>query len=96
MSEEHKPLPVAGYTGQSDEKIALANELKFAEERYLRILDKLADMRAGTSDSNVNALNLVPDQRMVALARTQFQGAAMWAVRSIFQPQRIKLPEDGR
>jgi hypothetical protein len=32
---------------------------------------------------------------MIALARTNIQQGAMWAIRSIFQPQRIKLPEDG-
>lgn len=70
-----------GYTGQSNDNVALANRLKEAEERYLRELDLLA---------------AIPtlDQRMVALARTNMQTAAMWAVRSIFQPTRIKLPED--
>lgn len=66
---------------QSNDNVALANRLKKAEERYLRELDLLA---------------AIPtlDQRMVALARTNMQTAAMWAVRSIFQPTRIKLPED--
>lgn len=36
MSTENQPLPVKGYTGQSNENVALANELKEAEERYLR------------------------------------------------------------
>lgn len=78
---ENAPLPVKGYTGQSNDNVALANRLKEAEERYLRELDLLA---------------AIPtlDQRMVALARTNMQTAAMWAVRSIFQPTRIKLPED--
>lgn len=84
---DHKPLPVAGYTAQSPENVALVNELKHAEERYLRILDKLV---------HPTAIRSVPkyDQRLVALARTHMQDANMWAVRSIFQPQRIKLPED--
>lgn len=78
---DNTPLPVKGYTGQSNDNVALANRLKEAEERYLRELDLLA---------------AIPtlDQRMVALARTNMQTAAMWAVRSIFQPTRIKLPED--
>ena len=78
---ENAPLPVKGYVGQSNDNVALANRLKEAEERYLRALDALAAIPS-------------LDQRMVALARTNMHTAAMWAVRSIFQPTRIKLPED--
>ena len=86
---DHAPMPVAGYTSQSDAKIALANEGKELEERYLRWLDKLggSPLRAGQTP--------LCDPRCIALARTGMQEAAMWAIRSIFQPQRIKLPEDG-
>ena len=79
---------VKGYTPLTDQQKALANEGKELEERYLRWLDKLEAQ---------NARDEVPhcDSRMIALARTQMQGAAMWAIRSIFQPSRIKLPEDG-
>jgi len=79
---DHKPLPVKGYTGQSDDKVALANRLKEAEERYLRILD---EMRADGQ---------IYDQRFVSLAFTSMQETNMWAVRAVFQPTRIKLPED--
>lgn len=78
---DNSPLPVKGYTGQSNDNVALANRLKEAEERYLRELDEL--------DTFPNT-----DKRMVALARTHMQTAAMWAVRSVFQPTRVKLPED--
>lgn len=78
---ENTPLPVKGYTGQSDENVALANEGKELEERYLRWLDKLASQPSR-------------DQRFVALARTHMQTGAMFAIRAIFQPTRIKLPED--
>lgn len=81
MSEEHKPLPVAGYVPQSDAKIALANEGKELEERYLRWLDKLVQ-------------NPILDYAMIERARTDIKQGAMWAIRSIFQPTRIKLPED--
>lgn len=77
----HKPMPVAGYTAQPQSNIDLANEGKELEERYLRWLDKLA----AHSDT---------DKRNVALAVTNMQTAAMWAVRSIFKPQRIKLSGD--
>lgn len=84
---DHKSIPVAGYTAQSDIKVALANEGKEMEERYLRWLDKL-----GGHDAPVGSP--VCDPRCLALARTNIQDGAMWAIRSIFQPQRIKLPED--
>lgn len=84
---EHKLLPVIGYTSQSDDDIALANEFKVAEERYLRLLDKL-------THSGITRDVPKYDQRWVAVARTHMQQANMAAVRAIFQPQRIKLPED--
>lgn len=83
---DHQPMPVKGYTSQSDDKVQLANEGKELEERYLRWLDRLAGHSEGPT--------AVCDARMIALARTNIQQGAMWAIRSIFQPQRIKLPED--
>lgn len=77
----HQPLPVAGYTVQGQTSVDLANEGKALEEAYLRWLDKLA----AHPDT---------DKRCVALGVTNIQQGAMWAVRSIFKPQRIKLPED--
>lgn len=84
---DHQPMPVAGYTTQSQSNVDLANELKQAEERYLRILDKLDVANKATATA-------VFDGRCIALSRTKMQEANMWAVRSVFQPQRIKLPED--
>lgn len=78
---DHKPMPVAGYTAQPQTNIDLANEGKALEEQYLRWLDKLA----AHPDT---------DKRCVALGVTNMQTAAMWAVRSIFKPQRIKFPGD--
>ena len=78
---ENAPLPVKGYVGQSNDNVALANEGKEVEERYLRWLDKLKAKPE-------------LDQRFVALANTHIQTGAMFAIRSIFQPTRIKLPED--
>lgn len=77
----HQPMPVAGYTAQSQSNINLANEGKELEERYLRWLDKLA----AHPDT---------DKRNVAMARSNLEDAAMRAIRSIFKPQRITLPED--
>ena len=78
---KHEGLPVKGYQTQPQENIDLANEGKELEERVRRWLDKLSE-NPGT------------DKRMVALGVTKTQEAFMWAVRSIFQPGRIKLPED--
>lgn len=87
---QHTGLPVAGYQPQSDDNVALANELKLAEERYLRALDKLVAMNG----THVQGQPTRFDARCLAEARTCIQTGAMWAVRAIFQPQRIKLPED--
>lgn len=52
---ENTPLPVKGYVGQSDQNVALANEGKDLEERYLRWLDKLDGLptAAVTGDGRV-------------------------------------------
>ena len=86
---QHQPLPVAGYTSQSDARVKLANEGKELEERYLRWLDKLAQ-----EGLPIGAIPGIVDPRFVALARTHIQIGAMFAIRSIFQPTRVKLPGD--
>ena len=44
--------------------------------------------------SDALAADPANDQRMVAIARTGIQEAFMWANRAVFQPSRVKLPED--
>ena len=78
---QHTGLPVSGYSPQSDDKVKTVNRAKELEERVLRHLDALA------SDAS-------NDQRMVSIARTGIQEAFMWANRAVFQPGRVKLPED--
>lgn len=78
---DHKPLPVAGYVAQGDEKIALVNRNKEIEERALRILDELANLPS-------------VDKRWLAIGRTDLEKAFMSINRSIFQPVRVRLPED--
>ncbi len=94
MTENHKPLPVAGYTDQSDAKVALVNEFKADEERLLRKVDGvMSALRPNTPDEP--ALNQPAyDRRWAAIARTHFQEGFMALNRSVFLPQRIKLPED--
>ena len=77
----HAGLPVIGYQPQSDDKVQTVNAAKELEERVLRHLDKLA------AEPN-------HDKRRVALAKTGIQEAFMWANRAVFQPGRVKLPED--
>lgn len=88
---EHTGLPVAGYKPQSAENVAVVNANKELEERVLRQIDRMTDVRGGDGP-------YVPptghDQRMVALARTKVQEAFMWLNRAVFQPGRVKLPED--
>lgn len=74
---EHNPLPVAGYTAQSERNVALVNQNKMLEERVLRQID----LHAKTEGL---------DQRMVALSRTKTQEAFMWLNRAVFQPKRIE------
>ena len=84
MPEDTKPhagLPVAGYQPQSDAKVALVNANKAIEERVLRQID---------SHRGANEI----DQRMVAIAHTKTQEAFMWLNRAVFQPSRVRLPED--
>ena len=102
MPEDLKPLPVKGYTDQSADKVALVNRFKEIEERLLREIDAL-------DVSNVRGLVEAPskddaargdfrppyDRRWLAIARTHTQEAFMALNRAVFQPQRIKLPEDG-
>ena len=99
MTEDHKPLPVAGYTAQPDAKVALVNEFKVLEERLLRKLDALRKERperppgVHPSSSDWNSIN-VHDPRWLAIAQTHFNEGFMALARAVFQPQRIKLPED--
>lgn len=79
MTQEHKPLPVAGYTAQPEDKVQMVNAMKEMEERIVRVLDKMKD---GTEI----------DQRWLAIGRTNLEQAFMAINRAIFRPQRIALP----
>lgn len=76
-----KGLPVKGYTDQSTIKVDMVNANKELEERSLRAVDHLK----GTG---------IADPRMLALGTTKLQEAWMWINRAVFQPTRVKLPED--
>jgi hypothetical protein len=75
-------LPVEGYaTVQPQSAIDLVNRHKVHEEQVLRWIDELMAPNA----------EFKADQRGLAVARTQLQGAYMWLNRAIFQPQRVPL-----
>lgn len=93
MTNTHAPMPVAGYTSQSQSSVDLANEGKELEERYLRWIDKLNAINMERDAAGIGRDGQF-DPRCMAEARTCIQTGAMWAVRAIFKPQRIKLPED--
>lgn len=76
---DHQALPVQGYRPQSPETVAAVNANKQAEETSLRILDTLK--------SNPDV-----DQRWLAIGRTHLEQAWMAINRSIFKPDRAKLP----
>lgn len=77
----NKPLPIAGYTSQSDNAVTIVNANKQAEERVLRLLDELA------STSGV-------DPRWLAVGRTHIEQGFMATNRAVFRPTRVRLPED--
>jgi hypothetical protein len=81
--EKHAALPVAGYAPtQSGADVALANEGKELEERVLRYIERVQN-KAKSGDA-----------RFAAIGRTQIELGFMAVIRAIFNPQRIKLPED--
>jgi hypothetical protein len=86
---KHEGLPVAGYTTQSGDRVAIVNQNKQLEERVLRQIDRIAGRsKTGTLDASEF------DQRWVAIAKTQIEQGFMALNRAVFQPQRVALPED--
>ncbi len=79
--EDHKGLPVAGYRSQGEAAIAIVNHNKAVEERVLRILDQLGEIDA-------------VDKRWLSIGRTQIEQGFMAVNRSVFRPERVKLPKD--
>ena len=67
---DHKPLPVAGYTAQSDENVHLVNLNKRDEERILLSID-------------LYAMNPNVDKRWLAIARTHIEQGFMAMNRAI-------------
>lgn len=82
MSEtKHEGLPVAGYVSQTGNKVEAVNFNKLMEESAIRQVEWLRDTK-------------LADPRMAAIGITKLQEAWMWINRAVFQPERVKLPED--
>lgn len=81
---DHEGLPVKGYVPQSEARIALVNENKILEERVLRQIEQIQVLMSGV------------DHRWAAIARTHIEQGFMCLNRSIFRPERVKLPEDSQ
>lgn len=73
--------PIKGYTPINLDKQRQINLNKEMEERLLRVLDALG------SNPHINL-------RWISVARTHFEEGFMAMNRAIFNPTRIKLPED--
>lgn len=73
---EHKPLPVSGYTPQSNANIELVNRNKDVEELVLRIID---DLDKGDRDV---------DPHWLEVGRTHIEQGFMALNRAIMQPKR--------
>lgn len=74
-SQMHEPMPVDGYTKQSQASIDLVNRNKHIEELVLRRIDELRGLGA--------------DARLCAMAKTQIEIGFMCLNRAIFMPERI-------
>lgn len=80
-SGTHDGLPVQGYRPQTTAAVEFVNKNKMLEEECLRMLDALA-------------VNPDTDKRWLAIGRTAIESGFMSVNRSIFKPERAKLPGD--
>lgn len=77
----HQSLPVHGYSAQTEDKVALVNKNKAAEELLLRELDAMK------ADPEI-------DQRWLAVGRTHIEQGFMTINRAVFRPGRARLEGD--
>lgn len=85
----HKGLPVAGYKTQPQIAVDAVNTNKENEERLLRLIDDLMN-------GQLNGESFLADKRWASIARTHLEEGFMALNRAIFQPGRVRLPEDGQ
>lgn len=84
MEEKLHPVPpISGYRQLSQAEVDLMNEGKAVFNAVGAYLDKL---QACAPKSGEIGVGIVTDGRCVAIARTEAQTAAMWAIRAITKP----------
>lgn len=86
-------LPVAGYRPQSDAAIALVNGFKADEERLRRAVESLYaysrnEIMGSQTKTTYNLDDLSDGWKYIRMG-------FMLLNRAVFQPGRVKLPEDG-
>ena len=87
-NDMRNPLPVPGYTPQSQTNVDLVAKGKVLEERVLRYIEEVS--------AHLNSeFGVGGDPRFAAIGKTEIQNGFMMVYRSVFNPERIKLPEDG-
>ena len=74
---DHQPMPVKGYTPQSQERLDQVNMNKLSEELSLKRLDEL-ELIDGI------------DKRWLAIGRTHIEQGWMAINRAVFRPERAK------
>jgi hypothetical protein len=82
--EQKEPLPVLGYTSQTDNKIAMVNANKVLEEQILRRIEEIGDRVFSEDGSDGN------DYRWILIAQTHIEQGFMALNRAIFQPKRLE------
>ena len=81
----HPVPPVSGYRPLTDDQVALMNEGKAVFNAVGAYLDKLNKLDEHSAVW-VGIEEPIIDKQCVAVARTEAQTAAMWAMRAITKP----------
>lgn len=81
---DQTPLPVLGYTDQSEENLRLVNRNKVIEEQLLRHIEAIADKVFLEDGSDGN------DYRWILVAQQHIEQGFMALNRAIFKPKRLE------
>ncbi len=82
--DDLKPLPVLGYTQQSEEKVRVVNRNKVLEEQVLRQIEGIEDTLADEDNAD-------PDfYRWTSIAKSHIQQGFMALNRAVFLPKRLE------
>jgi hypothetical protein len=75
MDYQNRPTPLAGYRDLTEDEVNLVNQIKVAEAEIGALWGVVLSCDA--------------DKRMAAIAKTNFQDAFMWLVRSVTKPRDV-------